>query len=151
MSKKKSANHPNATRSKYRPVLTAPQLQHIAALAKLDVATIESPTRDMSFSVISTLAPFIAKIENAAMAPSYTIIPKVAIYSLEALGGEPTLSNLANDESIGTPETIPALYATKEARWAAAYAKYVLNPISCTLVELEDANEHMYLEGLMTP
>ena len=126
-------NTTNATKSKYRPVLTALQITHILELAKL-----ESPLSDLSISVISTLSPFEAKIKNAGISPAYTPKP-VKQSTLESLGG---LSSTSIEQ---------ANNMSKEEYWAQCYAKYVLSPITCSLEEIQAATEHKYLNDLLNP
>ena len=117
--------------AKYRPVLTARQIVHIVNLAKK-----EAPISNASLSVISTLSPFLYKIENGAIAPSHVPSDKPKANSLESLGAgtEPHMSD----------------QRTKEERWEQAYNKYKADPTSCTATEILEAREHMYLNDLMS-
>jgi len=125
-------NRPTGNRAKHRPVLTAAQISHIVLLCKL-----EDPLSETSMSIISYLAPFLSKIENSGNVAAYEMIGrKPAHNSLEGLG-IPTGENLLDGMS-------------KEEIWAKSYAKYELDRVSCTLQELQDAREHMYLNDLMT-
>jgi len=132
--------HPQATKAKYRPVLTAAQITHILNLAKL-----EFPLTDQSISVIATLSPFVAKIENAGINPAYEIKPAKPS-TLESLGGVGTEEKeaIANTFNNTTGKT-------KEEYWQACYYKYQSDAISCTLDEIRAAQEHKYLNDLMTP
>lgn len=137
--------HPNKT--KYRPVLSPEQIAHILYLAKREV-----PISELSFSLIATLSPFQAKIDSQAINPAYVQVQQGSKPSmLESLGGEVTV--LPSDDMIGVPESInPNLsYRTKEEYWATCYAKYRLLPESCTVLEIKAAQEHMYLNDLMSP
>lgn len=127
-------NGPQATR-KYRPVLTAGQITKILELAKL-----ESPMSDISFSLISTLAPFKAKIENLSITAAYTASPPKREQILSDLGGSGS----------GVIDIIPSEHFSKEEYWAKCYAKHCLQPASCSLEEIVAASEHKYLNGLMT-
>ena len=128
-----------ATKTKYRPVLTASQINKILELAKC-----EQPMSDTSFTIVSTLAPFKAKIENAGIVPAYTEKDKKpGMYTLEGLG-EPTIEVFTGK----LPESAPF---TKEELWEQCYLKWVDNPTSCSLAEIEGANEHRYLHNLMSP
>lgn len=118
---------------KYRPVLTAAQILHILTLAKTESPDIS----DMSISLISSLAPFQAKIENAGIQAAYTTSPRVSL--LDSIGG-------ASSESI--PVDRPLL---KEDYWEACYNKFLATPIACSLEEIAGAQEHKYLHQLMTP
>lgn len=116
--------------AKYRPVLTATQITHILTLAKT-----EQPLTEQSLSIISTLSPFLAKIQNAGITPAYIPDSKPSVYSLESLGGE-------NHSLSPVP---------KEVYWEECYKKYNLTPELCSINEIEAANEHMYLNELMSP
>lgn len=121
-----------AYKKKYRPVLSATAIAHIIALAKS-----EHPLSSRSIEVIATLSPFLAKIENAGVAPAYTQAPP-----------KPSL-----EESLGMVETatVQLFGESKEKYWHSCYNKYKINPVSCSLVEIEAAREHMYLHDLMSP
>lgn len=148
---------------KYRPSLTADQIEFILRLTKqFYIDLTGSPELDLveanqAFAVIATLTPFQAKIRNLAITPAYIPSDTPAKTStLESLGGTdsdthiPTLPSY--DDSIGVPETnlssLPPI--SKEELWAASYAKYLIDPVSCTIQEIEEAREHKYLENLMT-
>lgn len=118
--------------AKYRPVLTATQIEHILALAKS-----ESPISQDSMSLISTLSPFQAKIQNAGIAAAYTVSNKPKANSLEALGGVSSTSSISS--------------SSKEEYWEMCYLKLQSNPTTCSLEEIKAANEHKYLNELMTP
>lgn len=120
-----------ATKAKYRPVLTAPQILHILNLAKSEV-----PLSDISYSIISTLASFQAKIENNGINPAYTAKPQ-KVSTLESLGGV-------------IPNSTDGLEYTKEQYWASCYSKFCIDPISCSLEEISAATEHKYVNDLMT-
>lgn len=109
---------------KYRPVLTAAQITHILSLAKL-----ESPMTDTSISVIATLSPFLAKIENAGITPAYS-----------------TQAATSKDLDLGGSYQ----HESKEAYWEHCYTKTKANPTSCSLEEIEAANEHRYIKDLMS-
>lgn len=156
-----------ATNVKYRPVLTAPQISHMLTLAKNDMMWKESIDADLSISLISSLSVFQAKINNAGVQAAYTIT-SAQPNLMEQLGagdkvefvGDPrqidpstTLAaHAVDDEAIGVPEVkLPENYLFKEAYWSDCYAKYNIAPADCTLEELHAAQEHMYLNDLMTP
>lgn len=127
-------NKPKAT-AKYRPVLTAAQILHIIQLAKL-----EEPISMCSISLVAVLAPFAAKIDNAGIIPAYTVSPTLSTTDkkLASLGAE-------------VSEDIEAMHLiSKEERWAKAYAKRMLSPTECSLVEIADAKSHAYLNDLMS-
>lgn len=128
------STHPQATKTKYRPVLTAAQITHILALAKS-----ESPLSDLSISIISTLSPFAAKIANAGITPAYETKP-AKLSTLEALGGAMTPKD----------NFFSSHHATKEQYWEDCYNKYQFSPSSCNLEEIRGMQEHKYLHDLMT-
>ena len=120
---------------KYRPVLTAAQILHIILLAKL-----EDSISMTSISLISVLAPFAAKIDNAGIIPAYTTSPVLSLT-------DKNLSKLGADVS----QEIEAMHLmSKEERWAKAYAKRMLTPTACSLIEIADAKSHAYLNDLMS-
>lgn len=110
---------------KYRPVLPAHLIEHILALAKS-----ENPISASSIEVVGILAPFQAKIQNDSLTPAYTTEPKQSLE--EKLG-------------MSTPH-----YDDKVDYWAACYNKYVATPAECSLAEIQAAQEHMYLNNLMS-
>lgn len=69
--------------AKYRPVLTEHQILHILALAKQNL----SPA---SISIIATLSPFQAKIENKAVSAAY--VPTGRANLLDTLGGSSNIN-----------------------------------------------------------
>ena len=119
--------------NKYRPVLTAEQIEHILTLAKL-----ESPISATSFSVIATLSPFYAKIQNNAVTAAYSTTEKSSKFSVAGLGGP------------AQPDNTSAT-AKKETYWEACYNQWLITPTEMSLAGIEAANEHRYLHGLMTP
>ena len=123
----------NTPTPKYRPVLTAAQITHILHLAKT-----ENPISSQSVSVIGTLAPFQAKIENAGLTPAYTIT---------STSKEDKKRDLIF--SLGIP-TASTSYMSKEEVWERCYTKYKLTPTACSLEEIAAAKEHMYLNDMMT-
>lgn len=120
------------TRAKYRPVLTAAQIEHILYMCKT-----EEPISDVSISLISSLAPFQAKIKNAGIAPAYTAQPTKPTILMQ-LGGEAgdALDRAANA-------------FVKEDYWEACYMKQQSNPVACNLEEIQAANEWRYLKDMM--
>tara|TARA_R110002167_G_scaffold366375_1_gene595551 strand:- start:13720 stop:14166 length:447 start_codon:yes stop_codon:yes gene_type:complete len=128
----------NTPASKYRPVLTAAQIEHILTLAKL-----ESPISATSFSVIATLSPFLAKIQNNAVTAAYSTTEKSSKFSVSGLGG----TSLAQPDNTTYDSNV-----SKEAYWEQCYTKYeIAGPANCTLEELDAVAEYRYLHDLMTP
>lgn len=125
---------------KYRPSLTVNQMIHIVNRAKEDYAQFDAPDYDtLNLSIISTLAPFLSKIENDALVASYNpSLTSAKPSTLESLGGSPSIDSL--------------LEQTKEQYWEACYKKLqTLGASDCTVVELDAAQEHKYLNDLMSP
>lgn len=116
---------------KYRPTLTAVQIDKILWLAKTETPILSKE----SMSLISTLAPFQAKIENSGIAPAYTAANKPSATSMEGLGAAP----------------LEAGSMSKEDYWDLCFTKFTLDPTVCSLVEIQAAQEHRYLNDLMTP
>jgi hypothetical protein len=123
------------TVKKYRPVLSAAQIEHILNLCRFDIihaAQLPDGDIETSSSIISVLSPFQAKIENAGISPAYTTTPKPSM--LEQLGAVPI-----------TPTT-----RDNETYWHKCYIKMQESPNLCTLQEIAAAKEHMYLNDLMS-
>ncbi len=136
--------------TKYRPVLTSEQILHILNLAKLEQPSISSA----SISLISVLAPFQAKIENAGIQAAYTTSLKApSTTSLEALGGTGVAEALGSElPSCITSSAIVSTEAMigKEAYWEQCFHKYSANPTLCSLQEIEAANEYRYINDMMS-
>lgn len=118
--------------AKYRPSLTISQIRHAIKLAKL-----ESPISQESVNLVKTLAPFLTKIETESIEPAYVAEDKPSI--LDSLGAEDIFS---------TPSS---RLESKVIYNKIAYAKYKESPESCTLEEIAAAQEHAYINDLMTP
>lgn len=126
--------------AKYRPQLTANQVTQALNLAKLDLGNLTSNTHSESLALISTLAPFKAKIDNMALVASYTPVKRV---SKEA--------KLDIDLGMGGVSCIDtANTGTKEQQWESAYLMFSQTPELCTATQIVMAKEHMYLNDLMT-
>tara|TARA_R110002153_G_scaffold69313_1_gene183377 strand:- start:811 stop:1251 length:441 start_codon:yes stop_codon:yes gene_type:complete len=131
----------NTPASKYRPVLTAAQIEHILTLAKL-----ESPISATSFSVIATLSPFYAKIQNNAVTAAYSTAPAASSkFSVSGLGG----TSPAQPDN--TTSTAASGATAKEDYWEECYNQWLITPTEMSLAGIEAAQEHRYLHGLMTP
>lgn len=131
-------SQPQSTSStKYRPVLTSAQILHILCLAKSEQPHISLE----SMGLIAVLAPFQAKIENAGVVAAYTTVPeKPKANSLEALG------------SFSREKSDTATRGNKELYWKQCYEKVTEHgPAQCSLQEIEAANEHRYINDLMSP
>lgn len=126
---------PDTNRIKYRPVLTARMIEHIIALAKQ-----ENPISSESIEVLGILAPFQAKIQNAALTPAYTSAPP-----------KPSIEeSLGMNQPATVPTSLYGVHSKKEVYWQACYSKYIINPLSCTVEEIQAAREHMYLHDKMS-
>ena len=124
-----------AAQTKYRHSLTIEQIAHLVFLARAEL-----PMSNLSACIIGKLAPFLSKIDNLVKAPAYTtssLPPKAKANSLESLGA-------------GLPSSIEAKGFSKEQIWELAYNKYQLDPQLCTLRDIADSKEHMYLNDLMS-
>ena len=120
---------------KYRPSLTVAQIKRIHTLTFFSFCMDEvENNKEVDRSILQLLAPFIAKIENDAISPAYTPIPKKDI--LEQLGGESDAAIIAK--------------SNKVAYNAACYSMYLENPLTCSLSKIAAAKEHMYVNDLMT-
>ena len=110
---------------KYRPVLTSTQIAHVITLCKKDLS-------GESLLVISTLAPFMAKIENNGITPAYKIQEKISL-----------------EYSLGIEERKEALLIY-DAELKLVYEKWVNNVNDCNAIELEKVKEYRCQEGMMS-
>ena len=129
--KHKKTKNPNP---KHRASLTEAQIRYIISKAKVGVLVNQDDSY-IAYELISYLAPLLTKIENGSKKPDF--IPATKPSHMSMLG---ELGEIAP-----APAGIP-----KEERWSLAYAKMKLDIDSCSLLELTDAKEHMYLNGMMT-
>ena len=116
---------------KHRASLTEVQIRYIIDISKITLSK-TSTNANIPYELIAYLAPLLTKIENGKK-PDFIPATKPNHMAM-----------------IGELGEIPAPRLHKEERWSLAYAKYKLDPISCTLVEIADAKEHMYLNDLMS-
>jgi len=133
-----------STTQRYRPSLTAVQIAWIVTKAKTEL-----PISDTAFSVIASLDPFLTKIANRSITPSYVVSNKPLANSLEALGAASEIGNTYNPSN-NLANSLIREGVTKEQLWEECYKKYMASPASCTLTEIECAQEHRYLNDLMT-
>lgn len=127
---------------KYRPSLTAREIEHIVELAKT-----ESPISSLSLAVLVKLTPFLAKIEIGSINPAHIPSTKPAVNSLESLGAAmPELGEAAGKLMSLTIDN----FSSKQDLWEACYNKSVSNPATCSVTELECAREHRYLNDMMS-
>lgn len=106
----------------------------------LDTARSFPPTVEVTFlQLMGKISTLVSKIANDAIVPAYTIIkhsdPKIAI--METLGAH-------TDEIAKLDGT-----ETKEQYWERCYLKYLKEPMSCTVPEIEAFQEYRYLHDLM--
>lgn len=131
-----------ATKTKYRPVLTSAQIAHIITLAKEDIISPASKDYELSISLLSSLAPFAAKVANAGITPAYTEKPTHQQKVIESLGG--TLSSDTDVNFISGQ--------TKEEWWKECYERYQrFGSDSMSMEEIAAMQEHRYLHALMSP
>jgi len=131
----------NKPKKKYRPVLTADEVQLISRILKEQyVAQLTDGSKDSPalFSAIGKFSTLESKIASSSIVPAYTTSPRESL--MESLGA-------------AAPETTAACYNSidKEAYWEQCYDKFSIDPSQCTLQELDAAQEHRYLNDLMTP
>lgn len=122
--------------TRYRPSLPS----HLI-LKMLELAKLEQPMSMESVEIIGILAPFQAKIANGALTPSSISMGKLS--TLESLGGA------SSEAFVYTLNGID--FYTKEHYWQACYDAYINNAADCTLVTINAAKEHMYINDLMSP
>lgn len=114
--------------NKHRPTLTREQIVRIIELAR-------TPTiSDLDLQLISSLVPYLSKIDNATVVPAYNTTSRASV--LEQLGGPISQISHVTQES-------------KEEYWSTCYTKYAAHPEVCTVLEIQAAKEHMYLHNLM--
>lgn len=119
---------------RYRPSLTVSEIEHAILLAK-------SNPSDASYSLLSRLVPFLAKITVGSISAAYD----------PATGSAGSASqSLTLEQQLGIPTLSVAGVASKEEYWKDCYQKYEANPDLCTIAETAAAKEHMYLNDLMT-
>lgn len=111
---------------KYRPCLTSIHISHILSLCKRDLT-------EASISIISVLAPFMAKIENSGVAPAYSMKQK-------------TLGNVFSSlDEMADYSCLSAEEIRKKA-----FEKWSENPDSCSLDELEMVQTYRLENDLMS-
>jgi hypothetical protein len=119
--------------TKYRPSLTAENIQWIVETAKTS-----SPLTAEAYSVIAVLDPFLTKINNSSITPAYKINTKAKANSLESLG-----------EGAESKIAVAAGTVSKTEYWKTCYDKYKLYPNTCSITEICNAQEHRYLNDMM--
>ena len=117
----------NTITKKYRPSLTADDINHIISLAKK-----ESPISIKSIDVLTKLAPFKAKIDVSSVDFGVGMIPTSSISNV-------TSSSPIND-----------IVLVKEEYWERCHDKYLADPEDCTVREIKAAQEHRYINDLMS-
>jgi len=117
---------------KYRPVLTAEQITYILYMCR-----IQEPLTEEAMSIIISLGPFKAKIDDRGIQAAYVA------------GNAPKASIPANAPTSVAPYN--PMGKTKEEVWEECYNKWNTEGSSaCSLREIEGANEHRYLNDLMS-
>lgn len=125
-----------AVSKKYRPLLTELQIKRLLDLAHSSYIHYNTTDSNIALdkSIVQVLAPFVAKIESDAKRVSYISNPRPDL--IQELGGK------------DDPATIAKI--NKVAFGKAAYAMYLENPATCSLVTIEAAREYMYVNDLMS-
>lgn len=132
-----TVNAPKTTAT-YRTTLTPEMVTKVLNLAKL-----ESPLSTASATLIAKFAPLQAKIDNAGIVPAYTTTGRESV--LSSLGG------LTQKDTTSALYTLDSKsYLSKEEYWEACYDLYKVHPEQCTLGQITGAEEHAYLNDLMT-
>ncbi len=129
------SNTPNTPTKKYRPVLSGCSIDHIVALCKR-----ETPISSESIEVLGVLAPFQAKIGANAIAEAYSTTPKLSLAEKLGLG----IANPASTKVLAIPTV------SKEEYWAQCYKVWADDPAKLSLSEIQAAQEHMYINDLMS-
>ena len=114
---------------KYRPSLTACQIDKIMSLAKQ-----ETPLSEASKDIIRTLAPFLAKIETGATSPAYEYIPSLSLSDMLGIESDTSVSNSCTGAEYNKQ----------------CYLKCQTTPALCSPVEIAAAQEHAYINDLMS-
>jgi len=99
----------------------------------------KNPLAADNINMLSKLNVFLSKIDNKVIAASYMPAPP-APSLLESIGVVDTSANIS----------IKADKKSKEQVWEDCYNKYLSNPTACNAMELECAQEHKYLNELMS-
>ena len=115
---------------KFRPVLTARQIEHILTLCRS-----ETPLTQESLGIVATLSPYYAKIQNAGVVAAYNVSDSRKVEN--KLGFE--------TGNTGSSEKIDWIQVRKQA-----YEKYVQNPNLCSVDELNYAHQYRFDNGLMS-
>ena len=120
-----------ATKSKVRPTLSASDLEHLLYLCKS-----ESPISDKSLGLIYRLAPLLAKISGSTTAHTHSPTHPVTYPASHPAPTKPTK---------------PAIATSNLQYWEQCHNKYIDSPAECSGNEIEAAQEHRYLNDLMSP
>ena len=108
---------------KYRPALSAAEIQYLIDLCNLDS---RPATAEMGFNIASRLKIFALKVNLGLTGAAFVSTPRQSL-----------------DQKLG-------LDSPEERRFA-AYCKWQLNPAFCMPSELKDVADYRYSNGLMTP
>lgn len=145
-------------KSRYRPAFSKEEVEALDRILKvayiddllkppyhpdhpLDTARSFPPAIDVvHHQLMAKISTLVSKIANNALQPAYTILkhsdPKIAM--METLGAHA-------DEVAKLDGT-----ETKEQYWERCYLKYLEDPMSCTVSEVEAFQEYRYLHDLMS-
>lgn len=110
---------------KFRPYLTSSELTEILNCLK---------TKSSNIALIRYLETFAIKIDRGTIQPNLTLQPP-----------KPTI-----EQSLGLDSSNPSNSLPRETTNHQAYLKYAASPTSCSPKEIEQAEEYMYLQGLMS-
>lgn len=123
---------------KYRPSLTLTQINHITSLCRS-----ESPVSPNSIQLLAYLASYTIKANAGLVSSSHdalSLTAKSPSDLLAELGGEITDSTSYIPTDLSQPHY-----------WQQCYEKWSATPGQCTEAEVEAANEHRYLNDMMSP
>ena len=148
-----------ATKSRYRPAFSEEEVEVLATiLLEAYLADIAKPPYSPSRPADSRRAfsPEMKLIHHGLIGKINTLRTKIANNALSPAYEVRKHSNplIATLEDLGAPEEVIAAATggeTKEQYWEACYLQFQKHPNVCTVPQIEAAQEHMYLNDLMTP
>ena len=146
-------------RYRYRPAFSKEEVEALATiLLEAYLADMNKPPYNPQKPADSTHAfsPEMQIVHHGLVGKINTLRTKIANDALNPAYSTTKHSDpeLAVLESLGAPEAEVAMLAgteTKEVYWKRCYLKYSNAPVSCTIPEIEAAEEYRYLHDLMTP
>ena len=134
-------------RARYRPSFTASEIATIISLCA-------SRTQEANcLAILGKLATISSRIAVGDDKPAYIADPPISKPSIYKQLGmpEPQLPALINVVGNKYEDINPDLYKAKENYWLACYHKYIEQTQDCSPNEILAAQEHKYLNDLMTP